>query len=625
MCRNDRKRKRCFMMDKYGALETYFGYTEFRPGQEKLIDGLLGGRDILGIMPTGGGKSLCYQIPALLLPGVTFVVSPLISLMKDQVAALKNAGVSAAYLNSSLTPGQLRHATANVRQRQYKIVYVAPERLMTADFLETAKGVPLSLFAVDEAHCISQWGQDFRPSYLKIAEFLSALPHRPPVAALTATATAPVREDIIRLLELRSPLTELTGFDRPNLFFDVQTPRKKPEALLSLLSRRTDQSGIVYCSTRKTVEAVYELLCAKGVPAAKYHAGLPDEERKENQEDFQFDRKTVMVATNAFGMGIDKSNVSFVLHYNMPKSMEAYYQEAGRAGRDGNPADCILLYSAGDVATARYLIQNSGNEELTPAQQEEVRQKDYHRLEQMVRYCTAKTCLRHKILRYFGQKGPDTCGNCGNCLTDYRERDISEEARKLVQGILAIREKLGYYVGATLIVRTLCGSREKRVLELGLHKLPCHGSMAGTRTELRELLNHLIQTGYLLVDPQYNTLKPQETALGLLRGETVTMRVRVDRPAPTTSSVKKARAKADLSGDPLYEALRRLRTKIAEREGVPAYVVFTNAALADMARRRPATREELLAVSGVGVHKADRYGKQFLAAIKEFADPENAG
>ncbi len=607
------------MMDKYAALETYFGYTEFRPGQEQLIDGLLQGRDILGIMPTGGGKSLCYQVPALLLPGITFVVSPLISLMKDQVAALKNAGVSAAYLNSSLTPGQLRHAMANVRQRQYKIVYIAPERLMTADFLETARSLPLSLFAVDEAHCISQWGQDFRPSYLKISEFLSALPHRPPVAALTATATAPVREDIVRLLELKDPLTEITGFDRPNLFFDVKAPRRKPEELLRLLSQRAGQSGIVYCSTRKAVEAVYQLLCGRGIPAAKYHAGLPDEERKKSQEDFQFDRKTIMVATNAFGMGIDKSNVSFVIHYNMPKSMEAYYQEAGRAGRDGNPADCILLYSAGDVATARYMIQNSGNEELSPEEQEEVRQKDYQRLEQMVRYCTAKTCFRGEILRYFGQKSDGSCENCGNCLTAYRERDITEEAQKIVRCILEIKEKLGYYVGTTLVVRTLTGSREKRVLELGLQKLPCHGAMAGTRTELRELLNHLIQAGYLLVDPQYNTLKPRKAAAGLFQGERVTMRVRAEEPASApVLPAKKAAPKGDMQGDPLYEALRALRTELAEREGVPAYVVFTNAALADMARRRPATQEELLAVSGVGVHKAKKYGKQFLAAIREF-------
>ena len=405
-------------LEKRTLLKKFFGHSAFRGGQEALIDAILSGRDVLGVMPTGGGKSICYQIPALMLPGLTIVVSPLISLMKDQVAALTEVGVPAAFLNSSLSLEQLRETYAKTAKEQYKLLYVAPERLENESFLSLISHVPVSLLAVDEAHCISQWGQDFRPSYLKIADFIAQLPTRPVVAAFTATATKQVRADIISQLGLRNPLLNITGFDRPNLYFAVQHPTSKLAATLQLVRERDGKAGIVYCNTRASVERVCEFLSDKGIAATRYHAGLSEEERHANQDDFRFDRKTVMVATNAFGMGIDKSNVSFVIHYNMPKSIEAYYQEAGRAGRDGAEADCILLFNSGDVQTARFLINNgSDNEEMDAVQREEVRRQDLG-LRQMTGYCKTTDCLRGYILSYFGQSHPETCGCCGTtaCL-----------------------------------------------------------------------------------------------------------------------------------------------------------------------------------------------------------------
>ena len=403
-------------MDKYDTLRHYFGHESFRAGQETMVDALLGGRDALGVMPTGAGKSMCYQVPALMLPGITLVISPLISLMADQVAALRSAGVPAAYLNSALTPRQMDIALERAYQGQYKIIYVAPERLETASFLHFAQSVEISMVAVDEAHCVSQWGQDFRPVYLRIADFVDALPRRPVMGAFTATATRRVREDIIRQLRLIDPAGVTTGFDRPNLYFEVVRPKHRDPALMQVLAGRQGQSGIVYCSTRKQVEKVCDMLCASGFAASRYHAGLSDEERKRNQEDFQYDRVQVMVATNAFGMGIDKSNVRYVIHYNMPRSMEAYYQEAGRAGRDGEPGECILLYMAQDIVTAKWMINNGDpNPALSAAEQAEVRRQDLQRLQSMIDYCTREHCLRTYILRYFGETGTGDCGDCGHC------------------------------------------------------------------------------------------------------------------------------------------------------------------------------------------------------------------
>ncbi|MDD6484633.1 MAG: RecQ family ATP-dependent DNA helicase [Clostridiales bacterium] len=423
-------------MDKYEALKTYFGHSSFREGQEPLIDALLSGRDALGIMPTGAGKSVCYQIPAAISDGVTVVISPLISLMKDQVNALNQMGIRAAYLNSSLTERQFALALKKAYAGEYKIIYAAPERLETEGFRRLAGSIKISLLAVDEAHCISQWGQDFRPSYIKISEFIRFLPYRPPIGAFTATATARVKDDIIRLLGLENPKLVTTGFDRRNLYFGVEHPADKFDALLRILKRNEGKSGIVYCTSRKNVREVCGALIECGFDATMYHAGLPDEERIENQDDFLYDRKTIMVATNAFGMGIDKSNVSFVVHYNMPKDIESYYQEAGRAGRDGSEAECILLYSKSDYNTIRYFIENpADNDELTDEQRQQIKKQDYERLRQMTFYSTTQKCLRRFILDYFGDYRECKCGKCSSCLPEMQEEKRAAAGNKKTKNI----------------------------------------------------------------------------------------------------------------------------------------------------------------------------------------------
>lgn len=406
------------MKNKYELLKEYFGYDTYREGQETVIDSILSGRDVLGIMPTGAGKSVCYQIPALMLSGITLVISPLISLMQDQVAALNQVGIHAAYLNSSLTYNQYLTALKYARAGRYKIIYVAPERLETNEFLAFAMHADISMISVDEAHCVSQWGQDFRPSYLRIVEFIEKLQKRPIISAFTATATSDVRDDIIRILKLRDPMILTTGFNRTNLFFQTERPKDKFEALTRYMEMFEGQSGVIYCLTRKSVEEVCEKLEKAGYPATRYHAGLEPEERKANQEAFIYDEKPIMVATNAFGMGIDKSNVRYVIHYNMPKNMEGYYQEAGRAGRDGAPAKCILLYSPQDVAVNRYFIENNNrNDELSEEEQAFIKKLDEKRLDQMVSYSVTHKCLRTYILNYFGENGPANCGGCANCLS----------------------------------------------------------------------------------------------------------------------------------------------------------------------------------------------------------------
>ena len=601
-------------MDKLETLQKYFGYTSFRPGQETLIDAQLSGRDAFGIMPTGGGKSLCYQVPGLMLPGVTLVISPLISLMKDQVMALKDAGVSAAYINSSLTPAQIRLVYRNIQNGMYKIIYVAPERLLTDGFLEAIQQRPVSMVTVDEAHCISQWGQDFRPSYLKIVDFLRVFSRRPVVSAFTATATSKVREDIEGILELKDPVRVVTGFDRPNLRFEVRRPRNKDAELLKIIWDRREKTGIVYCATRKDVESVCQMLRSRDIGATRYHAGLAERERHENQEDFIFDRANVMVATNAFGMGIDKSNVSFVIHYSMPQSLEAYYQEAGRAGRDGAAAECILLYAPKDVYTAKWLIEHSSEEsELTQEQERERISQDLKRLNKMMDYCKTDRCLRGKILDYFGQAHAPRCGNCGNCDKDLVQVDVTDEARIILSCVDDLFVHLGYSLGQSMVMSVLRGSASQRVLQLKLQDRSDYGALQRRKEpEVRMLIDTLIGQGYLKTDPNHGGLLLTQKADRVTSGERVYMFTRKEEkktPAP------RAAAPAGL-----LEELKKLRWEIAKRTGQPAYIVFTNASLEDMARKMPKTQEEFLKVGGVGSSKAERYGEEFLDCIQAYLE-----
>ena len=603
-------------------LKQYFGYDSFRPGQDELVQAILSGRDTLGIMPTGAGKSICYQVPALALPGLTLVVSPLISLMKDQVGALNEAGVPAACINSAMSFEEMRDALYFAGRGQYKLLYVAPERLTAPFFLDFARRVPISMVTVDEAHCISQWGQDFRPSYLKILDFLAALPQRPLVSAFTATATAEVRDDIIRALGLEEPFVITTGFDRPNLYFAVEKPSSKPSALLAHLMQRRDKSGIVYCSTRKTVEEVCDMLLSRGLSATRYHAGLDPEERLANQDDFLYDRKTVMVATNAFGMGIDKSNVSFVIHYNMPKNMESYYQEAGRAGRDGEAADCILLYNGQDVRTAEFLIEHSHENEDESMDEKTRRQlieRDMERLKQMTFYATTTDCLRRYILNYFGEKAPLCCGHCGNCDTNFEEVDATMDARKILSCVYRLDERRLHF-GKTVVAAVLTGSKSEQINRFHLDTLSTYNIMhEQTAVRVRQLIDVLLERGLLTADPErYNALFLTQTGNALMRGRGE-LHIRLPREKKPETARRTEELAADVD-EKLFEKLRALRTKVAQRAGVPPYVVFSNATLADMAARQPKSEYELLGVRGVGEAKARRYGAEFVDCIRAYLE-----
>ena len=604
-------------------LKQYYGYDHFREGQIPVIKAVLGGRDVLGIMPTGAGKSVCYQVPALMMEGITIVISPLISLMKDQVGTLNQMGVHAAFLNSSLTAGQYYKALQLAKQGRYKIIYVAPERLETESFLDFAlsEHVKISFVAVDEAHCVSQWGQDFRPGYLKILDFLDRLPYRP------VTATAEVREDILDILKLQNPYVETTGFDRGNLFFAVKKPVDKYKELVSYLKEKgcdtSGDSGIIYCLTRKSVEQVCYDLRNEGFSVTRYHAGLSDEERKENQENFIYGKRQIMVATNAFGMGIDKSNVRFVVHYNMPKNLESYYQEVGRCARDGEPGECLLLYSGQDVITNQMFIENNrDNQELDELTRRIVIERDQERLKKMTYYCFTKECLRDYILRYFGEYGSNYCGNCSNCKTQFDTVDMTAEARILA---MCVKESHQRY-GINVILDTVHGANNAKIRQYGMGASPAYGVLSKTPSwKLRQIFNQLLAEGYLKTTPDsYMIVKLTEKSEALIAGqETFTMKMakEPEKEAKTTPK-KKVKKTAGLvlnkEQEESFEILRALRAEIAREEKVPPYIVFSDKTLVQMCIEKPTNKNAMLKVSGVGEFKFEKYGERFLEVIRSW-------
>lgn len=612
-------------MNKYEKLKKVFGYDSFRYGQEEIVDSIMSGRDVLGIMPTGAGKSICYQLPALMLNGITIVVSPLISLMMDQVKALNDAGIHAAYINSALTENQITKALYYAMCGRYKIIYVAPERLETDRFLEFIMNADISMITVDEAHCISQWGQDFRPSYLKIVNLIRRLPKRPIVSAFTATATAAVKEDIECILGLENPKTVITGFNRSNLYFEVRHSKHKDEEVMEYVDNHRNDSGIIYCATRKNVDKVYLFLKKNGVAVTRYHAGLGSDERRQNQEDFIYDVKPVIVATNAFGMGIDKSNVRYVLHYNMPQSVENYYQEAGRAGRDGEAAECILLYSPQDVIINEFLIDNKGeNSEFTEDEKELIKENDIKKLRSIRLYCNTRDCLREYMLNYFGEySGKTDCGNCANCSGVYEEKDVTDICVCIINAVTELKERFG----AAVVTGMLRGERKPRFISYGIDKYKSFGICADSSEALIKcVLGEMILKGYIAeTDNMYRLIKLTESSDDILSGD-VRMYIRWsgrNEKAKEARTVKKSNRKSDMlnsKGLVLFEHLRQLRTELARKENIPPYIIFSDKTLVDMCVKLPFTKDEMLTVTGVGENKYMRYGEVFIQCIVDYTD-----
>ncbi|MDR1875176.1 MAG: DNA helicase RecQ [Synergistaceae bacterium] len=591
-------------------LKEVFGFDSFRRGQGDIIEKILKGQDVLGVMPTGAGKSLCYQIPALTLGGVTVVVSPLISLMKDQVDALLQNGVRAAALHSAMEWEEVRGILSSVRRGRIGLLYVAPERFENAPFRELFSTLDLRLFVIDEAHCVSQWGHDFRPSYLKLSAAVELLPRRPPVAAFTATATPEVRDDIVVRLNLKDPFVLTTGFDRENLFFQVEHPADKTAFLLDYVEKFSGSPGIVYCSTRRTVEKVCEELGKKGFPAVRYHAGLSEEERRTNQEAFIRDHRPIMVATNAFGMGIDKSNVRCVVHYNMPGSIDSYYQEAGRAGRDGSSAECVLLFAPKDIVTARFLIEQGEDAGS--------KQTAYRKLQSMIDYCNTGRCLRAHILNYFGETDvKNECAACGNCVSVTERRDITTEAQKILSCVYRMEERSGRQFGITLLIDVLRGSHNAQIRTLGFETISTWGLMKEYhRQEIREMINFLTADGYLKVSGEYPVLSFTDRTRPFLRNrEKLLMRRHEPRKTRVTGARKEAGATAD--GE-LFGLLRGLRRELADAQNVPPYVVFADSVLHSICAAMPANGEEFLAIPGVGRTKLEKYGHRFLDLLNRW-------
>lgn len=601
------------MENAKNLLKKYFGYENFRPGQDKIINHILNGEDCLGIMPTGAGKSICYQIPAMILPGVTIVISPLISLMKDQVDGLNEIGIPATYINSTLTDSEYSQTIENILYNVYKIIYVAPERLNSDTFINLLNKLDISMVTIDEAHCVSQWGHDFRPSYREIANVILNLKKRPIVSAFTATATQIVKDDIINLLHLSSPFTLTTGFDRKNLSFSVEIPDSKKDFIIDFLEKNSKDSGIIYCLTRKTVDNLYEWLLHLGYSVSKYHGGMSESARTKSQEDFTYDRTQIMVATNAFGMGIDKSNIRYVIHHNIPKDLESYYQEAGRAGRDGDNSKCILLFSRADIVTNKFLIEQTSSDSNHKI--------EYDKLNDIIDYCNTDKCLRRYILEYFDESPTfDNCNNCSNCLSEIETTDITTDSKKILSCIKRMNQRFG----SGLVTDVLKGSKSSKIKSFGFDTLSTYGIMSEyTKDTIKDLIYFLITEGYIKsVGDKYPILVLDKSADDILfKDKHVFIKKRIEKITPKNVV---ADSKEELNYDSnLFEILRNLRKEIADINHVPPFIVFTDVSLKEMSTYFPINVESMLEISGVGVNKLEKYGDIFIETVNKYVVENN--